>query len=49
MTRKFDVAIKDDADDVMGILNVTTEERQDLQVQLPTGWTVEVIDKDEQE
>ena len=49
MTRKFDVVIKDDADDTMGILNVTTEERQDLQVQLPTGWTVEVLKDDDEE
>ena len=49
MTGKFDVAIKDDADDTMGILSVTTKERQDLQVQLPIGWTVEVLKEDEDE
>ena len=41
--RKFDVAIRDDSDDVVSILSVTTDERQELQVQLPIGWTVEVI------
>ena len=46
MVRKLDVVIKDDSDDVMGIVQCTTQERLDLQVQLPTGWTAEVIQDD---
>ena len=42
--RKFDVAIKDDSDDVVSILSVTTEECQDLKSQLPEGWVAEVIE-----
>ncbi len=44
MNRKFDVAIRDDSDDVVSIINVTTEECQDLKDQVPIGWTVEVIE-----
>jgi len=42
--RKKEVAIKDDSDDVQGILSVTTQEVADLQSQLPEGWNIEVIE-----
>lgn len=44
MFRKKEVAIKDDSDDVQGILSATTKEIRDLRGQLPEGWTVEVIE-----